>query len=372
MTATMTTASRATAAGFWTLTECRDDGAAGQHLTIPAAPTTIGRTAETPITLACSSVSKRHAEIRMELGRPVLSDLGSTNGTYVNGRPADKTPLAHGDVVQFASKVFRVGKPMTAEMGATTEGAAFSFAAALLQFEELMSGAGVVPHFQPIVRLPDGVVEGYELLARSQLEELRSPAAMFSTAARLGQECALSELMRREGVRDALRLADCGNLFVNTHPKEIVQERFLASLYELRELAPLLTITIEVHEAAITSSEDMKRFRHILDGLSMQLAYDDFGAGQARLDELSEAPPDCLKFDIKLIHDLDKATSARLAMVTTLVAMTRDLGIRALAEGVETAEEARICYEVGFELAQGYYFGKPSAADTILGRFGSN
>ncbi|WP_197526403.1 EAL domain-containing protein [Botrimarina colliarenosi] len=362
-----TTAHKITCIGYWTLTECRDDGAAGQSLSIPPDPTLIGRTAETPITLGCSSVSKRHAVIGMEFGRPVLTDLESTNGTYVNGRPANQTPLADGDVVQFASKVFRVGKPGTAEMGATAEGGSFSFAAALLQFEELMTGAGVAPHFQPIVRLPDGQIDGYELLARSNLEELRSPASMFSTAARLGQECALSELMRREGVRDALRLADCGNLFVNTHPKEIIQDRFLASLVELRELAPLLPITIEVHESAITDSESMQQFRQVLNGLSMQLAYDDFGAGQARLDELSDAPPDCLKFDIKLIRELDKATSARHGMVTTLVSMTRELGVTPLAEGVETLEEAQACYEVGFELAQGYFFGRPSAA-TLLSK----
>lgn len=303
----------------------------------------------------------------MEAGRPVLHDLGSTNGTYVNGRPTDQTPLADGDVVQFASEVFRVGKPLTAEMGATTEGNALPFAAALLQFEELMTGAGVVPHFQPIVSLPDGLIKGYELLARSRLEELRNPASMFSTAERLGQECALSELMRREGTRDALRLNDCGNLFVNTHPKEMILDRFLASLAELRLLAPDLTITIEVHESSVTSGTDMKNFRNVLNGHKMQLAYDDFGAGQARLDELAECPPECLKFDIKLIRDLDKAPASRVAMVASLVNMTRDLGVTTLAEGIETADEAKVCHDLGFELAQGFHFGRPASADAILG-----
>jgi len=352
--------SSASSTGVWSLLECRDDGQSAQQIAVPQNAAVVGRSSETPITVPNGSVSKRHAELGMDQGRPVLTDLGSTNGTFVNGRQADHTPLADGDVVQFGGSVFRVHKPAAVEFGATAEGSAAPFAAALLQFEELMSGAGVVPHFQPIVRLQDEVTTaGYELLARSQLEELRNPAAMFSTAAKLGQECALSELMRREGVRDALKMEQCGNLFVNTHPKEIIQDRFLQSLVELRLLAPELTITIEIHEAAVSSSEEMKQFRQVLDTHDMHLAYDDFGAGQARLDELVEVPPECLKFDIKLIRDIDKASLTRRSMIATLVRMTTELGVTPLAEGVETAEEARVCQELGFELAQGYYFGRP-------------
>lgn len=357
---TITPSAAAASTGIWTLRECRDDGHSGQQIAIPSTMTVIGRSNETPITIASNSVSKRHAEIGMEQGRPVVRDLGSTNGTFVNGRAAEGVPLVDGDVVQFAGTVFRVAKPATAEFGATAEGSAAPFAAALLQFEDLMSGNGVVPNFQPIVRLSDAVVEGHELLARSTLDELRNPAAMFATAAKLGQECALSELMRREGARDALKMGNCGNLFVNTHPREVIQDRFLASLEELRQLAPDLTITIEIHEAAVSSREDMKRFREILNGHKMQLAYDDFGAGQARLDELSEVPPECLKFDIKLIRDLDSAPASRQALVASLVKMTTDLGTTPLAEGIETAAEAETCRQMGFVLAQGYYYGRPA------------
>lgn len=355
----------ATGNEHWRLNECRDSGGSQQTIPIPSQPTLIGRTSETPITLPCNSVSKRHAEIRIEAGRPVLKDLGSTNGTFVNGRPASETPLADGDVVQFASMVFRVERTIASEHGATMEGAALPFAAALLQFEELMDGSGVVPHFQPIVRLPDGKVEAYELLARTTLEELRNPAAMFSTAERLGQAAALSELMRREGARDALRLPGCGSLFVNTHPDEVINDRFLSSLAELRQLAPELPITIEVHEAAITSVGDMKQLQQVLARHSMQLAYDDFGAGQARLDELSDAPPACLKFDIKLIRGIDKAPPARQSMVRSLVTLTHELGVAPLAEGVETAEEAACCYDLGFTLAQGFYFGRPAPVEQL-------
>jgi EAL domain-containing protein (putative c-di-GMP-specific phosphodiesterase class I) len=98
------------------------------------------------------------------------------------------------------------------------------------------------------------------------------------------------------------------------------------------------------------------------------LAYDDFGAGQARLNELVEAKPDFLKFDRKLICGLDSANTHRLQLVESLVHMSRQLGIVTLAEGVETAAEADVCRRLGFELMQGYYFGRPAEWATSASR----
>jgi EAL domain-containing protein (putative c-di-GMP-specific phosphodiesterase class I) len=92
----------------------------------------------------------------------------------------------------------------------------------------------------------------------------------------------------------------------------------------------------------------------------MQLAYDDFGAGQARLDELARVAPDCVKFDMRLIRDLDQAPAERRIVTERLVALVRELGSVPLAEGVESQAEAEACAQIGFELAQGYYFGRPA------------
>jgi EAL domain-containing protein (putative c-di-GMP-specific phosphodiesterase class I) len=96
------------------------------------------------------------------------------------------------------------------------------------------------------------------------------------------------------------------------------------------------------------------------------LAYDDFGAGQARLVELVEVPPDYLKFDLKLVHCIDHATNERQRMLASLVQMVRELGIAALAEGVETSEEHEICRQMGFQYAQGFFFGRPALPKDYL------
>ena len=97
----------------------------------------------------------------------------------------------------------------------------------------------------------------------------------------------------------------------------------------------------------------------------MGLAYDDFGAGQARLLELAEAPPHYLKFDRKFVTNIDQAPSSRRRLLASLVAAARELLVKTVAEGVETEAEAEVCSKLGFTHAQGYYFGRPTAMDEL-------
>lgn len=100
--------------------------------------------------------------------------------------------------------------------------------------------------------------------------------------------------------------------------------------------------------------------------LGIGLAYDDFGAGEGRLTELAEVPPQYLKFDRKLIQNLHAASDGKRRLVESLVRMVHDLGVAALAECIETQQESEACKEVGFDYAQGYYFGKPLPASEWL------
>lgn len=351
----------ATITTTWTLTECTEMGASGKTHLISDGEALIGRAPPATIVIESPSISKRHAMLRCEPHGLLVQDLGSTNGTFVNGSRIHEHCCSEGDLIQFATTVFRVTQRTRSHFGDTLEGGALPYAESLLEFDQLMNGRGLLPVFQPIVSLQDSTILAYELLARSAHQHLRNPQAMFGTAALLGQECNLSEMMRREGVCITGVSRNCPNLFVNTHPKEIINPKFLSSLENLHEHRAGMQITLEIHEAAITDRSQMLELREILRSHCMLLAYDDFGAGQARLDELSEIPPDYLKFDIKLIRDLDSATPARRSMIQSLVKMTRELGICPLAEGVETAGETQACQELGFELAQGYYFGRPEA-----------
>ena len=342
----------------WLLTECVGGNVTSHAHLVAAGEILVGRTPPAGIVVEVPSVSKRHAMLKCRPDGLLVRDLGSTNGTFVNGNRIAEHLCGEGDLIQFAESMFRVNRREEANLGSTEVASVELYAETLLQFDQLMNGRGLLPVFQPVIDLQRGAIVAYELLARSTHSQLLNPAAMFGTAALLDQECALSELVRREGVR-ITKSNGCPNLFVNTHPKEVVTPELLKSLAELREQCGGMPITVEIHEGSVTNLDEMRRLREALQRHSMLLAYDDFGAGQARLDELSEIPPDYLKFDIKLIRGLDTASASRQMMIQTLVRMTRDLKIRPLAEGVETAGEAAICTELGFEFAQGYFFGRP-------------
>jgi len=155
-------------------------------------------------------------------------------------------------------------------------------------------------------------------------------------------------------------------LYLNTHPKELGTPELFHSLEDIRRLAPAQPITVEVHEAAVTDERVLLDLRQVARNLDMRLAYDDFGAGQSRLDELARVAPDCVKFDMRLIRDLHQAKAERRLVTARLVELVRDLGITPLAEGVECEAEAATCKDVGFELAQGYLFGRPAPVAAYL------
>jgi EAL domain-containing protein (putative c-di-GMP-specific phosphodiesterase class I) len=133
----------------------------------------------------------------------------------------------------------------------------------------------------------------------------------------------------------------------------------------LRERCPRLRLTLEVHEGALADLASVDRLRTQLSRAGIGIAYDDFGAGQARLLELAEAPPHYLKFDMLFVRGIDKAADTRQRLLASLVSVARDLLVYTVAEGVETAEEAEVCMRIGFTHAQGYYFGRPRPIDEI-------
>jgi EAL domain-containing protein (putative c-di-GMP-specific phosphodiesterase class I) len=185
---------------------------------------------------------------------------------------------------------------------------------------------------------------------------------MFKAAEYFRMEAELSRLLRRTELAQTC-CEQQPHLFLNTHPTELSDfKRLILSLREIRGVRPNQPITLEVHEAAAADLSTMKMLRLALDDLNMSLAYDDFGAGQARLEELVEARPEYVKFDRKLVSGIDKPSSSRQQMVESLVSMCRQLGIVTLAEGVETAGEAKTCRDIGFELLQGFYYGRPAGA----------
>jgi EAL domain-containing protein (putative c-di-GMP-specific phosphodiesterase class I) len=345
-----------------------DESEPVRQVPIQTLPFRVGRRPGLQLTLPCNCVSKEHAEIFGRDGMLWVRDLNSTNGTYVNGkRVYGATKLNEGDIVQFATVVFRTSRQQADSVGHTVCEDACDRALSLMQFDRLLDGEAVIPFYQALVDIQDNnSVIGYEVLGRSRIVGLYTPGEMFATASQLNMEAELSRVMRRRGVEIAQRFPDAVQLFVNTHPRELADPGLLPSLRDLREMCPNQPMVLEIHEAAVTSSELIRNLRDELRELNMGLAFDDFGAGQARLVELGEARPDCLKFDMKLIQGIDAAPKERQEVVAMLIRMVNEIGVQSLAEGVETKEEHETLCQMGMKLGQGFFYGRPSSINDLI------
>jgi len=358
--------------GLWYLEGFVDDSRHLRRVPILALPFRIGRHPDQDLTLNSSAVSGRHAELRAAAaGELELADLSSTNGTLLNGDPlTGVAPLREGDVLQLATLEFRLAvlEPGQTEalFGSTTE--IGNLLPSLLvertvQFRELLEQEAVAAHFQPIVGISDRRPMGYEMLGRSRHPSLPLGSwELFEIAAVVGAEAKLSRLFRRRGALDCRRLPAELVYFFNTHPAELREEGLLDSLEQLRAAHPELRVVLEIHEAAITEPASMARLQESLRELGIGLAYDDFGAGQTRLNELAAAPPDFLKFDRGMIEGIDRDRGSRSQLLAALVKMAGELGIRSIAEGIERQAEAEACADLGFELGQGFLLGIPAPA----------
>jgi EAL domain-containing protein (putative c-di-GMP-specific phosphodiesterase class I) len=330
-------------------------------------PFSIGRKAGCSLQLPSKTVSSHHADLTSRDGQLVLIDRQSTNGTYVNGRRiTDMVSLKADDLLQFADMAFRVRCDDHATASNTLAEDVCDQALALVQFDRLMEKRLVTPFFQPIVTIDGASVLGYEVLARSRMFGLETSAALFGAATKLNLEIELSQMLRWEGIREGMTLPGSSRIYVNTHPLELGKPGLLESMEQVRNMTADVPITLEIHESAITSADEMYELRQRLKDLDIQIAYDDFGAGQNRLAELCNAPPDVLKFDMGLIRDIDKAPPERIKVLGSLVQIVLDLGVIALAEGIENEDEAKVCKELGFSMAQGYYFGRPAPPSKFI------
>jgi EAL domain-containing protein (putative c-di-GMP-specific phosphodiesterase class I) len=210
---------------------------------------------------------------------------------------------------------------------------------------------------------------GYECLGRGVHSQLTSnPGELLALAEKCQLAADLSRSFRLAGVRDAARLNGQPRMFFNLHPTEMVNDRLLHSLGEsIAILGSNQRMVMEVHENIVADTQTLRRLSERLRQLGIGLAYDDFGAGQARLAELTEAPPDYVKLDMKLIRDIERS-KPKQEIVQALARVCGDLGVALIAEGIETEAEAITCQQLGCKYGQGYFFGRPQSAAGIAAR----
>nr|WP_223218316.1 GGDEF domain-containing protein [Rhizobium wenxiniae] len=226
--------------------------------------------------------------------------------------------------------------------------------------------------FQPIVEVATGSVFGYESLLRGQERiGFTSPPALLDEAHQTGQLLALEQMMSGRALAKFATLPEYSSttLFLNLDVRLIRQgHEFLEKvLHHLRAsgIAPS-SVCFEFSERFDNTS--VPEFADLVADMrkaGFKLAIDDFGVGHGEMKLLCDFPVDYLKIDRHFVSEIDSNPRKR-HLVKNIVNIAHTLGIRVIAEGIETEAEFLACREYGVDLVQGYFIARPTTFLTEL------
>jgi EAL domain-containing protein (putative c-di-GMP-specific phosphodiesterase class I)/CheY-like chemotaxis protein len=210
--------------------------------------------------------------------------------------------------------------------------------------------------YQPIVRTVDGSVFAWEALLRTREPTVAGPLAFIEMAERLSRVRELGRTIRGR-VAKAAKQARGVMFFVNLHHDDLLDEALYDPASPLTALAPEVVFEI-TERSPVESVPDIRGRVARLRALGFRLAVDDLGSGYAGLTSFASLQPDFVKLDRGLIEGLD-CEPVKRKLVGSITAVSHDLGIAVVAEGVETPGEREAAASLGCELMQGYLFRRP-------------
>ena len=235
------------------------------------------------------------------------------------------------------------------------------------EFAHALKNGQVVAYFQPEVELPTGMVVAAESLARWEHPELGtlSPVLFAPLAERLGLMGELTDLMLKLSLAQHRRWAADGwsiPISVNVGPECVTKPGFPAHIAELlrEEQVSGRMLTLEVSEQTGTAAVSAEFFAQLAE-FGVRTALDDFGTGFASLESLGGWPIDELKLDISLVRPIASSPSFR-TIVSTTIDLAHQLGVKVVAEGVESEAIRSELAALGCDVGQGFLLGRPMPA----------
>jgi EAL domain-containing protein (putative c-di-GMP-specific phosphodiesterase class I) len=233
------------------------------------------------------------------------------------------------------------------------------------QLDSILRHHQLVTYYQPIVDLRSLEVVGHEVFTRGPaggpFEDSEGLFALAERTHRLGE---LERLSRNQALETAERHLPRGKkLFLNTssgtlHDSDLTRDALRAhcARHGLTESQVVLEVTERV---AMSERRAHQAILSTLKRSGFGIAIDDMGAGYSSLQAVVELEPDYLKFDISLVRNIDRSLIKR-SLLETLVEISRKLGARVVAEGIEARSEFTTLRDFGVSLGQGHYLAPPA------------
>ena len=238
-----------------------------------------------------------------------------------------------------------------------------------LDLEAALERREIVVHYQPVVRLADGEIEGFEVLARwpHPTRGLLAAADFLPAAEEMGLTVELGRLVLQQALDAARRWPETLSIWLNLSPAELANERLVDTLAEALKgygVEPS-RLVVEVTESGVIRGSDgalvaMRRLRELGVGLTI----DDFGTGYSSLSRLAEFPIESLKIPKPFVDQLI-GDDVDEAFVDAILRLSESLGLAAVAEGIEHRAQAERLRQLGCRYGQGYLFGRPAPAEEV-------
>lgn len=232
--------------------------------------------------------------------------------------------------------------------------------------KELLSGSALASVFQPIVSMAgEPVVTGFESLARVRNGwPLGDAGTLFEYAERRSQSEALNLACLSHGIAAAKELPGEPDVFLNVDPPLLESPRLISTVLEgaaRSGIAPQRIVLEITERSGIPSPAKVGSTLEALRTRGIRFALDDVGSAHSHLAFLDQISPSFMKISQTFGTDFE-TDSSRERIVRHVLGLARAFGCAVILEGVETEATAAAARALGIELAQGYYFGRPSPA----------
>lgn len=238
---------------------------------------------------------------------------------------------------------------------------------------EALDGDAVAVHYQPIVDLSSEDPVGAEALVRivGPDGELVGPDAFLEVAAATGMMRELTRVVLDTACRDFAADPGLGWVSVNLSSRDLVDPSLVDTVAGalVRSGLPPRRLVLEISERTVPSPS-IVRTVHELSELGVGVALDDFGSDSSSVHQLRDLPVRLLKIDRSLVVRGGVHDARHDAILRALVQVARSTDVVCLAEGVETEAEQRGCRVAGFDLAQGWRWGRAIPFPELRSRHG--
>lgn len=217
-------------------------------------------------------------------------------------------------------------------------------------------------HYQPIVQVTDGRLTGYEALVRWRHPQrgLVPPGVFIPVAEETGLISDIGRWVMKQACREAASWRTGLTISVNISAREIGQDDLPERIRDALDESGLEPhrLEIELTESLLLEQAGALPAMVAIRAMGVGIAIDDFGTGYATLSYLADLPFTRIKLDRRFISAIETSRDCR-SIVTSTIALARELNMATTAEGVETAGQLELLQVFGCQSAQGYYFGKP-------------